>query len=542
MPMPQMYLNSIRSVRVSLILLFGLWAGTGFAQSPHIAWLSTTGAGSGSAVQIHGSGLTGVTAVRFGGVSAQSFYDSQDTMISAIVGSGASGYVSVWAPGGVDSIGGFTYFPPSSAPAVNSFTPASGGPGTVMTLHGVRFNGVTSVSFGGTAAASFTILSDSVIQATVGYGTTGMVRVSSPAGSSSVNGFTYLPPPGTTHISYFTPTMGKTGDLVQIHGVSFSGATAVRFGSVAAQTFAVISDTLINAQVAAGASGRVWVSGPLGMDSLAGFVYEDTSTAPVVHTVLYSFTPDSGSLGTTVQIHGAGFSTVNTVSFGRVPAQSFSILSDSVIDAVVGNGASGLVFVAGPHGLDSLPGFRFVQGPKPAFQLVTLTTHANGSYPLVEWQTLYDESIAAYEVDHALDSTHFSPAGVVSSQRKDTGVYTFTDSIARTGMNFYRLKFIGVNGGVDSSYIVLIEVPGATPTLSGFPNPAVGSLVVPVPQSTNTAKITVTDMSGNVVRTIIVPPNAGPVRVDLHGLNKGVYKIVWSNGANSAYQTVLVWN
>jgi len=406
------------------------------------------------------------------------------------------------------------------------------------------------VYFGGVPAASFTILSDTVIRATVGYGNSGFVTTKSPGGTTGVNGFLYLPPPGAIKISYFSPAMAKTGDLVQIHGVSFNGVNAVRFGGVAAQTFTVASDTLITAQVAAGASGRVWISGPQGMDSLAGFVYVDTSTAPRVYTLLHSYAPASGGRGTTVMLHGAGLTWVNSVSFGGVAAQSFSVLSDTLISAVVGNGASGLVYVRGSHGLDSLPGFRYVDSAgavppdsvKPAFHLVSLQAMANGTHPKVQWQTLYDEPIAAYEVDRAPDSTHFSPAGVVSSLRVDTAAYTFTDSIERTGMNFYRLRYIRAAGGVDSSFIVAISVPGATPTLSGFPNPAPGQMVVPVPQSAATSKITVTDMSGNVVRTIIVPPNAGPVRVDLHGLNKGVYKIVWSNGANSAYQTVLVWN
>ncbi|HEY4336332.1 MAG TPA: hypothetical protein VGM89_10550, partial [Puia sp.] len=217
------YPNFARRGRFLLLLtLFSLCAGRGFGQAPHIIYISTSGAGSGSAVQIHGTGFTGVTAVHFGGVNATSYSINQDTMINAIVGDGASGFVSVWSPGGTDSVGGFTYFPTVPNPSVNSFSPASGGPGAVITLRGVRFNLATSVSFGGTAAANFTILSDTVIQATVGYGNTGFVSVYGTGGGGGVNGFIYLPPPGPTHISYFSPTLARPGDVVQIHGVSFA--------------------------------------------------------------------------------------------------------------------------------------------------------------------------------------------------------------------------------------------------------------------------------------------------------------------------------
>src|SRR5258707_2573072 len=162
------FLTALRVRRILFLLLFGLWAGNGLAQSPHINYVSLLGAGPGTAVQIHGSGFTGVTAVHFGNVNAQSFTINQDTMINAIVGNGASGYISVWASGGVDSLAGFTFFPAATGPAIRTFTPGSGGPGTVVTIYGLRFTGATAVRFGGTAAPSFTVGSEPGITAPVG--------------------------------------------------------------------------------------------------------------------------------------------------------------------------------------------------------------------------------------------------------------------------------------------------------------------------------------------------------------------------------------
>src|SRR5258707_14256214 len=163
---------------------------------------------------------------------------------------------------------------------------------------------------------------------------------------------------------------------------------------------------------------------------------------------MHSFAPASGTTGTMVMIHGAGLSTVNVVRFGGVPAQTFTIVNDTLTGAVVGNGASGQVFIAGPHGLDSLPGFRFVDTTKKVFQLVTLTAAANGMHPEVQWLSLHDQGIAYYEVEHAPDSFHFSPVGAVASHHKDTASYIFTDSVARTGMNLYRLSIAGTAGRV----------------------------------------------------------------------------------------------
>lgn len=499
---------------------------------------------TGDTIFIHGVAFTGTSVVRFGGVNAASFTVLSDTLIDARVGAGASGLVFVSGTHGQDSLGGFTYVTSAGAPQIMSIKPAYGNPGSVITINGSHFTGATAVSFGGTPAASFSVLSDAQISAVVGSGSSGSVTVTTPSGSASLPGFTYIGPPAA-HIRYFTPTRATTGMTVQIHGNYFTGTTAVRFGGVDASSFFVANDTLIDAVVGTGASGQVWVSTPNGPDSLGGFMFVDST---VIHTVMNSFSPDSARTGATVQIYGSGLTTVNVVRFGGVNAQSFTIVSDSLINAVVGTGKSGLVFISGPDGLDSLPGFVFIDTmthdtTKPhVFGLVSLTIGPAGYRPQLQWQTVYDESISAYEVEQGTDTAHFNPVGVVGSLRKDSASYTFTDSVDRTGLNYYYLKMIDTAGHISSSQIVAIKMPMVVSTLSGFPNPAVGSLYVPMPVSPQTSKITVTDMSGNVVRTIIVPPNSGPVRVDLHGLNKGVYKIVWSNGATSAYQTVLVWN
>jgi uncharacterized repeat protein (TIGR01451 family) len=62
-------------------------------------------------------------------------------------------------------------------PTITSFTPASGGAGTSITLTGTNFNGATAVSFGGVAASSLTVNSATSITAVVGTGASGNVSV-----------------------------------------------------------------------------------------------------------------------------------------------------------------------------------------------------------------------------------------------------------------------------------------------------------------------------------------------------------------------------
>ena len=85
----------------------------------------------------------------------------------------------------------------------------------------------------------------------------------------------------------------------------------------------------------------------------------------VTYTVeaIYSFSPITATTGTTVTIKGKAFIGAYAVSFGGDIAKSFTVINDSTISAVVGNGASGNVVVVSPNGTAGLGGFVFTGLP-----------------------------------------------------------------------------------------------------------------------------------------------------------------------------------
>ncbi|MGG9971987.1 right-handed parallel beta-helix repeat-containing protein [Ferruginibacter sp. SUN002] len=76
---------------------------------PAISSFTPTNAITGSIITITGSSFTGATAVSFGGIAATSFTVVSNTVITAVVGSGALGTVSVTTPSGTISKSGFNY-------------------------------------------------------------------------------------------------------------------------------------------------------------------------------------------------------------------------------------------------------------------------------------------------------------------------------------------------------------------------------------------------------------------------------------------------
>jgi type II secretory pathway pseudopilin PulG len=108
----------------------------------------------------------------------------------------------------------------SSAPvaaSIASFTPLTGPAGTVVTIVGQHFTGATAVKFNGTAATSFTVVSDTQITATVpGTATSGPISVTSPGGTATSAVSFAVASPATYSLTvmvnydYINPTTGVT--------------------------------------------------------------------------------------------------------------------------------------------------------------------------------------------------------------------------------------------------------------------------------------------------------------------------------------------
>ena len=148
---------------------------------PTIASFSPWHGEPGTTVWIIGTNLTWATAVAFGGTAAANFTVNSNTQITATVGSGATGAITVTTPAGTATSSSAFY----CSPNIFSFTPTSGPSGAVVTISGSGFTGTTWVDFGGTPAASFSVVDDATLTATVAGGATGLVTVTTPYGTDS---------------------------------------------------------------------------------------------------------------------------------------------------------------------------------------------------------------------------------------------------------------------------------------------------------------------------------------------------------------------
>ena len=87
--------------------------------------------------------------------------------------------------GGTSNGSDQTFATSAAGPTISSFTPTSACPGTTITITGTNFTGATAVSFGGTAANSFSVVNTTTITAVVASGSSGSVSVTTAGGTGT---------------------------------------------------------------------------------------------------------------------------------------------------------------------------------------------------------------------------------------------------------------------------------------------------------------------------------------------------------------------
>ena len=219
--------------------------------------------------------------------------------------------------------------PNGVVPVITGISPTSGPAtgGTTVIITGAGFTSGSTVLFGTTPAASFTITSGTSISAVspAGGGTVDIrvQKLNSESAPSSADQFTYTSSTPAPTVTGVNPSSGPPtgGTSVTLTGTNFVGVVGISFGGVAATSFTTNSSTQITVVAppfSTSGSVNVIVTAQGGVSAANGnavYTYMNTG-APTVTGLSPSGGPTSG--GTGVLITGTNFTGATaTLTFGE---------------------------------------------------------------------------------------------------------------------------------------------------------------------------------------------------------------------------------
>lgn len=556
------------------------------ASTPVINEFYPASATTGMSVTLLGKHFTNTTNVLIGGVAATSFTILTDSTITAIVNGGASGPISVITPQGNAFLDGFAFHNP--APRVTYFTPSSAGYGDTVTIHGAELVNLTAVSFGESAALSYLSLNDSTVLATVDRGNSGTVKVVSNGIETSLAGFTYKS--SIPAVLSFAPAAAATGDPVTITGHGLINVNSVKFGTVRADSFIVVSDSTIIAYIGYGGNSTISVNTDANSSGKNGFTY--------LTPVFTNFSPAAGTIGDTVTIYGSYLKGVQNITFGGM-APAYEKYEGNVITAVLAKGASGNLTAYYYDNQKIIGSFTY----NPFFQRFYPTTAATGTtvkiagifngtvssvtfggFPASSFKQESDTVITAIvgeghtgNVVVTMDNIEVSRPGftfdlslkpVITSVTPPSGTTGAAIRISGSGLNnTFAVTFGGQAAAgftTDSTFItailgtgasgdVVVSTPYGEATYPGFtftepakeidvyPNPVQnGIVVIKHPASEKTSYISFRNQNGMLVLKRDVA--AGESITTISGLNlmSGIYQVIWTDNSKKMVQRIVI--
>jgi IPT/TIG domain len=349
----------------------------------------------GTPVTIAGTNFTGATSVHFGTSAATAVTVVNATTITAQAPAGATGVVdvTVTTPNGTTAANVGDQFTYIVVPTVSSVNPSAGpvAGGNSVTIEGTGFTGTSVVDFGTAPATGVTVVSDSELNVTAPTALPGTVdiTVTTAGGTSDTDAgdqYTYVAVPTVVSLSVTAgPTAGGTS--IVITGTGFTGTTSITFGNAPATSFVVNSATSITAISPADTAGivDVTVAATGGTSSTSSLVQFTFIAPPPSAPTITHVTPGTGSItgGTVVTITGTGFTGAVSVTFGGVPAESFTVNSDTSITATAPAGTTGSadVVVTGAGGPSSAATFTYEPAGATSMPLVLGATGMQNPLP-----------------------------------------------------------------------------------------------------------------------------------------------------------------
>ncbi|MBE9600882.1 IPT/TIG domain-containing protein [Pedobacter sp. MC2016-24] len=312
-------------------------------QELSVGAISPSNGGAGTHIKISGAGFSSLLqpAQVFVNGKAAVVITVMDTLLIAEVPVGAgSGPVMVKVDGKEASGQIFKF------QLINSIKPLSGGKGTVVRINGTGFEEEAAgniVYFNGKIATVTASAADHLLVIAPDQVNTGPLSVTINGQKLSGPVFTVVAPPV---IDVVTPLSGPKGSEMTISGALFS--------AIADENKVFINGIAIPVQSVTETRIKLIVPGGTGNGTVKVVVNDQVTEGPQFkdqNLGVFSVSPDNGLAGTTVTIHGSGFSTnaaSNKVYFNGILAPVKTATENTIVlDAPTGLSTGDLKIVTG---------------------------------------------------------------------------------------------------------------------------------------------------------------------------------------------------
>jgi hypothetical protein len=159
-------------------------------------------------------------------------------------------------------------------------------------------------------------------------------------------------------------------------------------------------------------------------------------------------------------------------------------------------------------------------------ELLSFNAVAKENATILTWETASEKNSSHFEIERSQDARSFETIGSEKAMGNSQNLkrYAFTDQNPLSGVAYYRLKQVDLDGTVAYSKIEQVNRNAKAFEVNLYPNPTAGNLTISLPE-TGVAEVKVMNVLGQVV----FAKQLGKARLaelDLAHLPAGTYQVM----------------
>ena len=204
-------------------------------------------------------------------------------------------------------------------------------------------------------------------------------------------------------------------------------------------------------------------------------------------------------------------------------------VSDDIDNDANGNGMiENITLVSGQADLEDL-GIAIVFNAILPVELVEFNAQViEGNQTLLNWVTESELNNKHFVIERSIDGQVYNAIGIVEGNGTSNNInyYSYIDETPFYGRNYYRLKQIDFDGKFDLSEVKSIVIEADLPDAILYPNPtkAITTMRVVSPFIAD-ATLEIVSVTGQILRTEVIPTGTNSLEIDLTEYQSGFYFI-----------------
>lgn len=149
----------------------------------------------------------------------------------------------------------------------------------------------------------------------------------------------------------------------------------------------------------------------------------------------------------------------------------------------------------------------------------------------LNWETLSEQNTSYFIIERSADGNRFNGLGQIAAKGNSNSksLYQYPDMQPLSGINFYRLKMVDLDGVFTYSRVVAIKNEDGLNAIQVFPNPATDVLQLQMPSHLKTtAVISIVDMTGRTISSgsIQLAEGNNASSIPIRELAPGTYQLI----------------